>query len=140
MRIVIAGCGGVGCDLAHELDLAGHIVSVIDTHQEALAALGPDFGGSFHQGDAYDVAVLRASGIEEADAFVAATGSDNANAIAVQVAGRVFAVPTVIALLNDPRREATYRALDVPFIWGPAVTADAIRASIVSRGDQLRTA
>src|SRR5680860_413658 len=113
VRIVIAGCGRVGSDLAVTLSEEGHDVSVIDNTPGVFDRLGSTFNGTTHEGLGYDVRALREAGIELADAFVAATDSDNANAMAVQVAKRVFDVPKTIARLDDPAREEAYRALDV---------------------------
>lgn len=131
MRIVIAGCGRVGSDLALTLSEEGHDVSVIDNLPGVFDRLGSTFNGTTHEGLGYDVRVLREAGIELADAFVAATDSDNANAMAVQVAKRVFGVPKTIARLDDPAREDAYRALDVQFVPGAKLTSKVIHEQIV---------
>ncbi len=131
MRIVIAGCGRVGSDLALTLSDEGHDVSVIDNRPGVFDRLGSTFNGTTHEGLGYDVRLLRDAGIEFADAFVAATDSDNANAMAVQVAKRVFGVPKTIARLDDPAREDAYRALDVQFVPGAKLTSRVIHEQIV---------
>jgi trk system potassium uptake protein TrkA len=131
MRIVIAGCGRVGSDLALTLVDEGHDVSVIDMRPSNFERLGSTFNGITYEGLGYDVQVLRDAGIEVADAFVAATDSDNANAMAVQVAKRVFGVPTTIARLDDPAREEAYRALDVQFVPGAKLTSKVIHEQIL---------
>lgn len=131
MRIVIAGCGRVGSDLAITLAEEGHDVSVIDNRPGVFDRLGSTFNGTTHEGLGYDVRVLRDAGIEFADAFVAATDSDNANAMAVQVAKRVFGVPKTIARLDDPAREDAYRALDVQFVPGAKLTSKVIHEQVV---------
>ncbi len=131
MRVVIAGCGRVGSDLALTLSEEGHDVSVIDNRPGVFDRLGSTFNGTTHEGLGYDVRVLRAAGIEYADAFIAATNSDNANAMAVQVAERVFGVPKTIARLDDPAREEAYRALGVRFVPGAKLTSKVIHEQIV---------
>lgn len=131
MRIVIAGCGRVGSDLALTLAEEGHDVSVIDNRPGVFDRLGSTFNGTTYEGLGYDVRVLRAAGIEFADAFVAATDSDNANAMAVQVAQRVFGVPKTIARLDDPAREEAYRALGVRFVPGAKLTSKVIHEQVV---------
>jgi trk system potassium uptake protein TrkA len=131
MRVVIAGCGRVGSDLALTLSEEGHDVSVIDSRQGVFERLGSTFNGTTHEGLGYDVKVLKAAGIEYADAFIAATDSDNANAMAVQVAERVFGVPKTIARLDDPAREEAYRALGVQFVPGAKLTSKVIHEQIV---------
>ncbi|HXV72119.1 MAG TPA: NAD-binding protein [Acidimicrobiia bacterium] len=131
MRVVIAGCGRVGSDLALTLSEEGHDVSVIDSREGVFERLGSTFNGTTHEGLGYDVRVLKAAGIEYADAFIAATDSDNANAMAVQVAERVFGVPKTIARLDDPAREEAYRALGVQFVPGAKLTSKVIHEQIV---------
>ena len=131
MRIVIAGCGRVGSDLALTMSEEGHDVSVIDNRPGVFDRLGSTFNGTTHEGLGYDVRMLREAGIEFADAFVAATNSDNANAMAVQVAKRVFGVPKTIARLDDPAREEAYRALGVQFVPGAKLTSKVIHEQIV---------
>jgi len=116
MRVVIAGSGRVGREVAQALSAIGDDVSVLDESEEAVEALGRAFDGTVHIGVTYDVDALRAAGIEEADIFLALTPSDNANLMAVQLAERVFGVPRAIARLDDPAREAAYRALAVDFV------------------------
>jgi trk system potassium uptake protein len=116
MRVVIAGSGRVGREVAQALSAMGDDVSLLDESEEAFELLGRTFDGTVHVGITYDVDALRAAGIEEADVFLALTPSDNANLMAVQLAERVFGVPRAIARLDDLSREAAYRALAVDFV------------------------
>jgi len=137
MRIVIAGSGRVGGDLAHELADHGHDVSVVDHSRTALEQLGTTFNGSVHLGLAYDVGVLKEAGIEYADAFVAVTDSDNANLMAVQLAKEVFMVPKTIARLDDPNRERAYRELDVSYIPASRLIAKVVYEQVVEQEFRL---
>lgn len=123
MRIVIAGCGRVGHQVALMLSAAGDDVSVVDRDPAAADRLGRSFDGTFHVGLAYDVDALEGAGIRDAEAFLAVTDSDNANLMAVQLAKAVFGVPRAIARLDDPAREDSYRALDVDFVAGAHLAA-----------------
>ena len=111
MKVIILGCGRVGALLAQQLDQAGHDVTIIDRNQDAFSRLGPDYGGQMVLGTGIDEDVLRKSGIEQCDAFVAVTNGDNTNAMAGQIAQLVFRVPHVVARLYDPVREETYKTL-----------------------------
>lgn len=123
MRVVVAGCGRVGRQVALLLAQAGEDVSVVDSRPEVADSLGKTFDGTFHVGLVYDVDVLEEAGIRDADAFLAVTDSDNANLMAVQLAKEVFEVPIAIARLDDPAREQSYRALDVSFVAGAHLVA-----------------
>lgn len=131
MRIVIAGAGRVGGDLANTLADAGHDVTVLDMSVEALDELGSTFSGTAQRGIAYDVGDLEEAGIRDADVFVAVTNSDNANLMAVEVAKKVFEVPRSVARLDDPAREDAYRALDVEYVAGAKLVARVIYESII---------
>lgn len=131
MRIVIAGCGRVGTDLALTLSEEGHDVSVIDDRPGIFRRLGTRFNGTTHDGLAYDVRLLKEAGIEFADIFVSVTDTDNANMMSAQVAKQVFGVPKVIARLDDPSREDAYRALDVPFVAGAKLASKVIHEMII---------
>lgn len=131
MRVVIAGCGRVGSDLALGLSEDGHDVSVVDHRDGVFRALGTTFNGTVHHGLAYDIRVLREAGIESADSFVAVTDSDNANLMAVQIANKVFDVPQTIARLEDANREQSYQALDIHYVAGARLTSQVIREQLL---------
>ncbi len=131
MRVVIAGCGRVGSDLALSLSDSGHDVSVVDIDAAAFRRLGSAFNGTTHEGPAYDIRVLRDAGIEFADAFAAVTSDDNVNLMAVQVATQVFGVPKTVARLDDPRRTDAYRALKVKHVTAGKLISRAIREQLL---------
>jgi trk system potassium uptake protein TrkA len=123
MKIIIMGCGRVGSTVSRLLGKIGHDVTVID-HQDpsALTRLGPDFKGKLIHGIGFDRDILLEAGIETAEAFVAASPSDNANIVAARTARNIFRVPRVIARLYDPLRAEIYQRLGLSTIstttWG----------------------
>lgn len=131
MRIVIAGCGRVGSDLALHMAAEGHDVSIIDDRPERFRALGSTFNGTTHIGLPIDIRELRDAGIEFADAFVSVTNNDNTNVMSVQLAKQVFGVPRTLARLDEPGRAESYQALDIAYVAGAKLTANVIYARIV---------
>jgi trk system potassium uptake protein TrkA len=131
MRVVILGCGRLGAKVADVLDRAGHDVTVIANDSEAFLRLPSTFRGRTRVGDGTDVDVLRANGVEGADAFIALSDGDNTNAMAAQIAKRVLGVPRVISQIKDPIREDTYRALGLQTICPTRLGADKIHEAIV---------
>lgn len=122
MRIIVMGCGRVGSQIARLMSDEGHEVMVIEQDPAAIARLGPFFQGAVIRGLGFDRQVLIDAGIEQADAFVAASQSDNANIIAARIARNIFHVPRVVARLYDPLRAEIYRRLGLLTIstttWG----------------------
>ena len=93
----------------------GHTVSCLDEDPEAHARLEVGLeggwevsGGMFAVGTALEVDALEAAGIDQADAFVAATNGDNTNIVISQIAQRRYGVETVIARILDPLRAEWY--------------------------------
>jgi trk system potassium uptake protein TrkA len=123
MKIIVLGCGRVGSQVSLLLAQSGHFVTVIDHQQpDAAARLGENFKGRLVRGIGFDRNVLLEAGIEQADAFVAASPSDNANIVAARMAHNIFRVPRVVARLYDPRRAEIYKRLGLKTIstttWG----------------------
>jgi trk system potassium uptake protein len=56
-------------------------------------------------GDACEVADLQAAGISSVDVMVATTGEDQVNLVVSLLAKQEFAVPRVIARVNEPRNK-----------------------------------
>lgn len=113
MRVVIMGCGRTGARLAGMLSDAGHDVTVIDWQDAAFSRLPEGFAGGTFVGNAVDQDVLRAAGIESADAFVAATSGDNRNIVASQLAQHAFHVPKVVSRIKDPNRAEIFAELGI---------------------------
>ncbi len=132
MKVIIIGCGRVGEQLARLLVDEGHQVVVIDYDARALARLGPNFKGQRIAGVGFDRDVLIKAGIEQADAFAAASSSDNANIIAARIAHNIFHVPRVVARLFDPQRAEIYRRLGMLTISSTTWGAERIRELLTS--------
>jgi trk system potassium uptake protein TrkA len=113
--VLIVGCGRVGSAIARNMLSQGHEVSVLDEDPEAIALLErglerpwEDHGGQFTVGTALEMDALMAAGIENADAFVAATDGDNTNLVIAQIAKRRFGIDKVVVRVLDPMRAQWY--------------------------------
>jgi trk system potassium uptake protein TrkA len=122
MKVIVMGCGRIGSQVSKLLDEQGHDVTVIDHDQNAEGRLPKTFKGRLVKGIGFDRSVLADAGIEQADAFVAASQSDNANIVAARTARNIFHVPRVVARLYDPRQAEIYERLGLTTIsstvWG----------------------
>ena len=126
MKIIIMGCGRVGSAVSHLFARIGHDVVVIDHDENALSRLGKDFKGRIVRGVGFDRETLLEAGVETAEAFVAASSSDNANIVAARTARNIFHVPRVVARLYDPRRAEIYQRLGLTTISSTAWGAERI--------------
>lgn len=108
MKAVVIGCGRFGSASAQALAREGWDVSAVDEKEEALQRLGENWDGGFVVGHGMDVDVLRAAGVEDADAVIVATDGDNTNLVVAQVVQKRFAVPNVVVRILDPARAAFY--------------------------------
>ncbi len=131
MHVIIVGCGRVGSELAKLLSTEGHNVVVIDRSQAAFDRLGHTFNGITLVGNGFDPEVLKAGGVEKADAFCAVTNGDNTNIMSSQVAKKIFKVPKVIARVYDPKRAEIYKALGLDVLSGTILFAAMIRDKII---------
>jgi trk system potassium uptake protein TrkA len=122
MKVIVMGCGRVGQQVSQMLLNQGHDVTVIDHDANAIARLGSDFKGKVVRGIGFDRNVLLEAEVETAEAFVAASSSDNANIVAARIARNIFHVPRVVARLYDPLRAEIYQRLGLITIstttWG----------------------
>lgn len=133
MNVIILGCGRIGSTLASSMSSDGHDVTIIDRRSDAFRRLGPDFKGITIVGNGTDDEVLKKSGIEKADSFVAVTNGDNTNIMSVQIAKEKFRVPKVIARIYDPIRACAYRELGIDTICTTVVGARLIKDYVLGK-------
>lgn len=138
MRVAIAGAGAVGRSIARELIESGHQVSLVERdadHVEVDAITE----AHWHLGDACELTLLESMHLQDFDVVIAATGDDKANVVLSLLAKTEFAVPRVVARVNDPRNEWLFTES-----WGVdvAVSTPRMLASLVEEavavGDLVR--
>jgi trk system potassium uptake protein len=105
MKVVIAGAGAVGTFVASDLKEANHEVLLIERNADLVARLRPSSDVDLFVGDACEVSDLTEAGIADADVMVAATGEDQVNLVISLLAKQEFAVPRVVARINEPRNK-----------------------------------
>jgi trk/ktr system potassium uptake protein len=127
--ILIAGGGKVGVNLARELYESGHEVAVIERDPPRAAALVNKLDCPVFIGDSSTHDVLDQAGAQRARVFVAATGSDQDNLIACQVAKKVFGVQKTIARASNPKNEDVMTRLGVD----STVSSTAIIQQVIER-------
>ena len=115
MYIIVAGIGMVGGELTRKLVDNKHDVVVVDGDKEICDQLYAEAGVVAIRGDIARIEVLKQAGIERADVFVAATGSDTAN-LAGSILAKSFGVPEIIVRMRDPAYENAYKLAGVTSI------------------------
>ena len=105
MRVAIAGGGAVGTFVATDLRAADHDVLIIERNPDLVARVRATMDVEWHVGDACEVSTLHEAEIADVDVMVAATGEDQVNLVVSLLAKQEFAVPRVIARVNDPKNK-----------------------------------
>jgi trk system potassium uptake protein TrkA len=108
VKVVIAGGGAVGTFIAGELHEAGHEVHLIEQDGDRVSrmlAVGEPEGVTWHVADACEVSSLRGIGLSDADVVASVTGDDEDNLVISLLAKQEFAVPRVVARVNNPKNE-----------------------------------
>jgi trk system potassium uptake protein len=114
MYVIVAGGGKVGANLARSLISHGHEVTMIEQRPDRFETLEEEFEHQVQRGDATEVFVLEQAGIARPpDIVIATTGDDEDNIIICQLAREKYAVPKVIARVNDPRNQPHFDLLGI---------------------------
>jgi trk system potassium uptake protein TrkA len=118
MYVVINGGGKVASYLARKLLQRGHTVAVIEKREEVAHKLVEELPGEplIIHGDGCDSVYQEDAGTSRADVFVAATGDDDDNLVACQLAKVAFGVPRAVARVNNPKNEHIFQALGIEAI------------------------
>ena len=103
MRVAIAGAGNVGTFIAADLKEAGHEVILIERDTDLVSKLRKGLDVTWLAADACEVSNLQRAGIDTVDVMVAATGDDEDNLVVSLLAKQDFAVPRVVARVNNPK-------------------------------------
>ena len=104
MKIAIAGAGAVGTFMAEDLADNGHDVMLLEVDPaiaKKVQRLLPKV--RVLNADACEINSLTNLGIDNVDVMVAATGDDEDNLVVSLLAKQEFAVPRVVARVNNPK-------------------------------------
>jgi trk system potassium uptake protein len=106
MIVVIAGGGSVGRFIAEQLVSSGHQVTVVESEPDVVDRYSAAIDGvQWLKGDGCDFGTLKAAGLERADVIASVTGDDEDNLVISLLAKQEFAVPRVVARVNNPKNE-----------------------------------
>jgi len=101
VKIIIAGAGEVGFNLAKHLIENDNDVVVIDKDRDRINYLNEHLDCLVLDGEATNLDVLLNAGIENAEIYVAVTDSDEVNMISCLIVHSNFNVKTKIARVRN---------------------------------------
>ena len=128
MYVIVAGGGKVGANLTRSLIGMGHEVTLIEQQRGRYERLDEELEHRVQLGDATEIHVLERAGIgRPPEIVIAATGDDEDNIIICQLALEKYAVPKVVARVNDPRNQPHFDLLGI----GPTVCATSSLLALV---------
>ena len=113
MRIVITGGGKLGAHLAENMLESKHTVHLIERDKYRCRRLANKLDAEIICGDGTELETLMDAETEDADCFIAVTGSDQDNLVACQVARDHFYAKKVISRVYDPRNIETFQVLGI---------------------------
>ena len=117
MKVAVAGGGSVGMAVAADLKQHGHDVQILEVDPEQVVRFQSHVDVRWTVADACEVSSLQAAGIGDVDVMVAATGDDEDNLVISLLSKQEFAVPRVIARVNNASNQWLFTeswGVDVP--------------------------
>ena len=120
MKVVIAGGGNVGTFIAEDLAKAGHEIVIVEVDADRVAeatSIPQSPGISWVTADACEVSEFARADVQAADVVAAVTGDDEDNLVISLLAKQEFAVPRVVARVNNPKNEWMFNEM-----WGVDVS------------------
>ena len=100
MKIIVFGCGKVGATVISGLSGEGHDIVAIDKDQKEVEKITNVYDVMGLCGNGIDTDTLLEAGCDEAELFVAVTGSDELNMLGCFLARRMGAKHTIARLRN----------------------------------------
>lgn len=101
MKILIAGAGRFGAHIARVLAAEQNEITVIEQDDDRVDAVAATIPARIVVGDACEPTILEEAAVLNADLVIATTGDDEDNLVISLLAKRQFAVPHVIARVNE---------------------------------------
>ncbi len=137
MRVIIAGLGDIGTQLAEDLTAReGFELVLVDQDEEKCESLSGEYDALVLHGDGTEPELLESAGARQANALIATTDSDALNMV-IAVLGKKFDVPRVVAKLNKTSLRTTARELGVDHVISPKVSAATEISSLLHGYDIL---
>jgi len=122
LYVVIMGAGRVGINLATALIKAGFDITIIEKDPELCNNASGSLDALVICGNGTDLKILDEANVSDADAFVAATGNDEANLLAC-ILVKEFKPKKIIARISDPAHEDAFHKVGIDATVSPEISA-----------------
>jgi len=100
LKVIIAGAGDIGTELAERLIADDHDVVVLEKDSEKITSLSNKLDAMLVQETGQRIAALVDGGIEDADVFIAVTDSDELNIMFCMIAKKLAKIKTAARVRN----------------------------------------
>lgn len=140
-KVLIVGGGHLGYYLASQLVKSNMQVKIIEADYEKCLNLSESLPeATIIHGNARDHALLQEEGLQDADAIVTLTGSDELNMLTA-VYGKMQGVNKIIAKVNEESLSDMVASVGINSVVSPkAMTADRILSYVRARQNSLGSA
>jgi len=100
LKVIIAGAGDIGMELAERLVADNHDVVVLEKDSDKISSLSNKLDAMVVQETGERISALLDSGVENAEVFIAATDSDELNIMYCMIAKKLANIKTVARVRN----------------------------------------
>ena len=128
MKIVIAGCGKIGTTILSSLVAEGHNIVAIDDNPAVITELTNVYDVMGICGNGSDCDILKESGIEDAELFIAVTGTDELNMLSCFLAKRMGAKQTIARIRNPEYNDKSLSFVKQQLNLSMAINPDLLAA------------
>lgn len=130
--IIIMGGGRVGLSLANLLIDDGEDIALIESDEALCGEIASELDALVIYGNGTNSKLLEEMNIEDADYFIATTGSDEANLLSC-ILVRKYNVPHIIARVSNPDHEEAFKEVGIEQVISPERAAAAQLQKVVTR-------
>jgi trk system potassium uptake protein TrkA len=137
MRIIIAGMGDIGYQLAKQLSTENHDIVAIDLDHDRLSYTDQMADILTIEGSSTSIEILEQAQIENTDLLVAVTSSEEVN-IATAIIGKKLGAKKTIARISnaeylDPKHGVNFSELGIDFMIYPEELAALETVNLINR-------
>lgn len=134
-KVILAGAGNIGLQLAQSLECSGYQVKLIERDPDRARLVSEKLDSSMVlQGDAADEELLRQENIDSMELFCSLTNADEANILSAMLAKRLGARRTM-AIVNRPAYVDLIESDVLDIAISPRMSTISALLSRVRRGD-----